>query len=826
MALGIQWSSFEPPFALSEDTAGHGAEDVLATLSSDTWLFPPRSDQPQAPPAAVAHRARPDGYGLPVPPRPDLPPPVPETPAPVFRYDFQYLRSPQAQDVVRQLLTTTPPGQSRARQVGRNLKIFAGQAYHFLLGGQGGRSLIADEERNALLQEGERALKRLVEAGAISVGSDLILCLEAFDVSRGHRKEEQVWLCGALERVLGAALDVADEVEASTWRNNAALRIQHEPELYTNVDVRAWPHILNLVNRNHSVIHSESFSSQVRLQLCNFSNAQLWYEGLRQAAQLVAELHQVTSFDAGEITEIFNNAYFDRHHRRQLLGSVLQGAPRELVQEVLRLIDGVVELGERSDDEIILVRQLLVDLNEDIRCCRNTFFKMKSDWLAGRWTGVVVSEELSPEQICDHIDDDANYEDLLKVCVNRYLKNSRKFEAAKMLARPASQGTRVFETNRNDKQLAYLVSLYQDLDPPIDHFGPMEEGCLALPCPRSIQEVPHPDNLFYIDDHGEFLDQLERETLGSRSPLTMGVWWLWRCFDPKLDLWPRASFIAIAYEQKFYIVDLVRLEENGALVEERSKRIICAILAAPHVLKIVHAVDKNSLVVLQRALLTHEESMRADAVLPHVTPVIDLVVVAAYARRTKPGAHSVSKLSGLTFDYLRLELCLAEALGNFERRPIRMSQQHYALSLAWSPLMILKVLCSHDIVRLHEVKAMAFSIGLPGASTSWSEALGRMPLCSDPVAELDDDGVGGIPGAYGQNLWEDPEWRRQIPQPDTEFDLAGAFHSRVPQLVLPADQATMAEHALRGLFDVRSTKCELDVLYQAYLRMQGAYESR
>ena len=71
-------------------------------------------------------------------------------------------------------------------------------------------------------------------------------------------------------------------------------------------------------------------------------------------------------------------------------------------------------------------------------------------------------KELSPEQICDHIDDDANYEDLLKVCVNRYLKVSRKFEAAKMLARPASQGTRVFETNRNDKQLAYLVSLYQD----------------------------------------------------------------------------------------------------------------------------------------------------------------------------------------------------------------------------------------------------------------------------------------------------------------------------------------------------------------------------
>ena len=88
-----------------------------------------------------------------------------------------------------------------------------------------------------------------------------------------------------------------------------------------------------------------------------------------------------------------------RHHRRQLLGSVLQGAPRELVQEVLRLIDGAVELGERSDDEIILVRQLLVDLNEDIRCCRNTFFKMKSDWLAGRWTGVVVSEE-NGETLC------------------------------------------------------------------------------------------------------------------------------------------------------------------------------------------------------------------------------------------------------------------------------------------------------------------------------------------------------------------------------------------------------------------------------------------
>merc|ERR1719188_810041 len=119
---------------------------------------------------------------------------------------------------------------------------------------------------------------------------------------------------------------------------------------------------------------------------------------------------------------------------------------------------------------MILLRELVQDLREDIRCCKHLFFRMKSDWIASKYGGVVQNEELSPEQVCDHIEHEDNYEELLRVAVNRRIRNNRKFEAAKMLARPRSAQTRVFETNRNDKQLAYLVNLYQEMTPPEDGF--------------------------------------------------------------------------------------------------------------------------------------------------------------------------------------------------------------------------------------------------------------------------------------------------------------------------------------------------------------------
>merc|ERR1719245_2527509 len=125
---------------------------------------------------------------------------------------------------------------------------------------------------------------------------------------------------------------------------------------------------------------------------------------------------------------------------------------------------------ERDDEEITLVRELIQRLREDIRCCKHAFFKM----------------EISPEQVCDHIEDEDNYEELLRTAVNKCISTDRKFEAAKMLARKTSRTTRVYETNKNNKQLAYLVSLYSEMEPPEDQFGPVEEACLVLPQPHRL----------------------------------------------------------------------------------------------------------------------------------------------------------------------------------------------------------------------------------------------------------------------------------------------------------------------------------------------------
>merc|ERR1712194_930810 len=261
------------------------------------------------------------------------------------------------------------------------------------------------------------------------------------------------------------------------------------------------------------------------------------YKGLVQATKLVSDLRQAHDMGEEELRELFNDRHFDRHQRQHLLSSALTGAPRSLVQKVLRIIDGDdVDISERDDEELLLVQNLVGALKEEVRCCRHTFFKMKSDWIASPWkTGVAYHGELSPDQICDHIEEEENHEDLLKTAINMYLRNDRKFEAAKMLAIP-------------------------------DSFSPVEEMALVLPCAS--------ENFLYIDRCGEQLDRLEREALSENRPLSVGIWWFWRCYDPRTDFWPRASFMALAYDTPFAIVDFQTLEEKGVGVEHKAKTIV------------------------------------------------------------------------------------------------------------------------------------------------------------------------------------------------------------------------------------------------------------
>jgi len=519
---------------------------------------------------------------------------------------------------------------------------------------------------------------------------------------------------------------------------------------------------------------------------------------------------------------MFNDRrHFDRHFREKVLTKLLLNAPRSIVYEILSRMDMDVEINEMHDEEYALLTGLIVSLNADVRCCRSVRFKMKSDWIASRHRGVVNNQELSPEQICDHIEVDMedNYEELLKIAVNKYLNQNMKFEAAKMLARPAAAHTKVLQSNRNDKQLAYLLSIFQELHPPEDALAPIEEGCLTLPCKR--------ENVLYVDDIGNDLARIERELLGdSAEPIAIGVWWFWRCFDPRLDRWSRASFMAMVYGNTYAIIDFQKLELKKAECECEVKGIVARILSAPHVLKITHNIERYSLGVLQRALVPRTLLIADDAPpYPDMSPVLDLSVVMAACHRTRPDNYQLLNLSPLAFDSFHIELCLAESLSNFEQRPLRLSQLHYALTVAIVPVMILRAFCAYNVLSLQQVITMTLRIGFHGSPEKWDDMLRRK--CFGWDGHDNSDGANDCKATYGQNLWEaDPEWVQARPKPDPNFDLAHAIGDSVSALVLPADRVAPASAAAATLFDQPFAVRELRALYQAYDAQQSAHSTQ
>jgi len=815
--------SSEPPYTLNAEFK-LDSEEVLATMADDRWLFPPAAGPSSRLAGATEQRALRSAAAS-HPPGPA----AAARPHLATSYEFMYLKSEIARSTVDTLLSAASQplahSDSRARRVGSALETFAVEAFRAMQPTVG----CSPEERQYLLPEAVRAMRFLVETDGVNVATDLVLCLEAFGVGKGRPARQQEWLCASVKQLLRAALEAGKAADAEHWRQLVKSRMRSEAsELYGIIDVRAWPHILDLCKiTDFRCIDGESFKAQVRFQLCNHGEIQAWTQGLLQAAKLLADLRQMRHFVAEEVREIFNNReHFDRHNRQTFLLTCLRGAPRSLVQAVLEQIDGNdTDASDRDDEEMILVRELIKQLREDIRCCPYAFYKMKSEWVAGRYSGVVTNEELSPEQICDHIEDECNYENLLRSAVNKYLRNDRKFEAARMLARRASQGTRVFETNRNDKQLAYLISLYQDVQPLEDRFGPVEANSLVLPCSW--------ENVLYIDDCDETLDQLERVALlDPPIPVVgvVGVWWFWRCFDPNIDFWAKASFMTIAFKEHLFVVDFIAIEDHGADAERRAKDVVCRILSAPHLLKVMHDLDTMALSALQRALVPIQSLMADDPpVFPGITPMVDISVVVAFVRRTRPCSPAVSRLTSCTFDFLRLELCLAEALSNFERRPLRKTQVHYALTLAWCPLMILRVLCAHGVLVMQQVTAMAFRVGFPDTPHMWDESLRKTLMCRPgQQQELDSERAGEescILGTYGVNTWEDPQWRESVPKPDPDFEVATCFRKQGPRnfsnanletMALPASDAEDAHPAFISLLDSEIASRNLNELYEAY----------
>ena len=154
--------------------------------------------------------------------------------------------------------------------------------------------------------------------------------------------------------------------------------------------------------------------AQIRFPLCMHSDQKKWSAGLNQASELIHTLLQAVNFEARDVYDIFNDKlHFTRRQRHELLYNVLREAPREVVLEVLTIIDQQdVVLEEHTDEEIQLLMELVISLDEDVRLYSKAYSQMVREWLIGSFhrhhggDGVVSIQRLSPEQICDHIEDD------------------------------------------------------------------------------------------------------------------------------------------------------------------------------------------------------------------------------------------------------------------------------------------------------------------------------------------------------------------------------------------------------------------------------------
>ena len=853
--LGLQASLSDtvlpyPPFKLSPEELGLSKEQ-LKSVANSPWLFPPTPVRQDLDPAETQAEFDAGTTELPGPLTASSPgysqqqvnerPPIP--------YECP-LHSPEARRIVDILVSwysASPAEGSIARRLGQALKQYPQDAYKALTSKhEDGKLLVPEDERQKLIDEGPQVATLLVQHGVVSLARGNLDCsLEAFGLSRGYEPSVQQWLCRSLGKIIISMLAAAPAEDQERWRTQNQLRIADDDmELYGVVDVRAWRFVLQLLKTDSAKLNRRAFCSQVQIQLCCFGVHR--FDGLQQAAKLIAALGQAAVFgtdmldesilanqepeyvnmklqaSAMKIREVFNDKTLQRKERQELLKEVLRGAPRKLVREILaQLDDADIDAAERDeDDEILLIYDLLFNLDEDVRCCSNVFFKLKRDWVAGRRAGTVFHEELTAEQLCDHIEGEVNYGELLKVAVNKCLASNRKFEAAKMLARKAGRGSKVSETNRNDQQLQYLISIYKD-EEASDHYGPLEEGCVALP--YAFPSVYH---VAPWDGSSLGLEDLQRELLDKQEPMAIGVSWLWRCFNAHLDLHAKASVLAIAWPRGVALVDMMKLEtddfNDASATERRAKEVLRQILEATHLLKVVHLADARAWRTLQLALVPKEDledSYSPPSSHMFLSPMVDIAVLTGFMKRT--AARQQRDLNSLVFSYLRMELCHAEALGNFERRPLRQSQMHYALTQAYVPLVLIRCFCAYGLLSDQEVLSFAVSLGpdaLPGGEGGrWDEELHSKLRFSTYEESSDVQDADTI--EWGKNIWENPEEVDKLPKPERRRNIDWAKMARetaARMKIAPSENVlASAGRAVKTLFDSQAAALSLHAFYQA-----------
>lgn len=749
------------PFALPEEEWQQGSE-TIELFGTFAWLKPPRGGPPSP-------NRREPGSGR----------------AQVAEFEFDFsIHDLVGRQVLENLRAWYRPnaGSTRGEQLAQALATFAKEALSAFASGR-----LMPDDKNKLLPEAKRLLIEMTKQGFIQIlRGDLNIIFDAFvyDPSSRYWTPQQLhWWAGSMVQLIKFVLENSSPSEQESWKDNARRQLADEDsEYYTRVDVRAWPQLRNLVDGTDTQLHGGALCRRIRVQLCAHGSGPFEkLADLEQAAKLLKELQLYRDFNPEgstdhEIYQTFGDRSLNLEKRTELMEQVLMDAPRRLVREVLRKMDEDLDETERYEDrEHRMLQKLLYNLDEDIRICKKAYLKLMRTWVRN----VVEHEELTPDQICEHIEGDGqeedNYELLLKDAVNYLHKENRTFEAAKMLARPKGQTSRVRESLRNDQQIYYLANLYKAVQETEDHFGPVAEGTMALPSPSQetyrVRRLPGKGVSRAQDDEGYH----ELQRLLEPTPRAIGLWWLWRCFDGYHDKHARAALVVITVEDCFFLVDILELERKTMLntsapLDKPYLELIKQICEARHLLKVVHYLEGTALRALQLALISEQQRHGDEKPSNYssLSPCIDMALVAAYLSGTSAG--KCKELPGLVWKYLRQDLCVTEALSNFEHRPLRESQEHYALCLAWCPLVILRACCSYQLVPMDVITDLTIK-----ADAEWVKK--RM----DEVMYRENFGEGSsFPAAAGLeepeaascNIWEVPyveedvhftsDWRSQL----------------------------------------------------------------
>jgi len=764
----------QQPFFSNSDEIEQGRE-AAAQFERTPWLTPPHREGPAS---ETLHQSEPVVPDQPVAPR----------------FDFGPQNTTQeGYKALEKLMRWKSAGKAEdglARRFAEALKEYAcigaslqPQLQYALVGEF--RRLLVEMVQQRFLEEGHLECLLLAFMATRGWSEEMPPMGSRFPGSASQRRQQEpdTWAMRVRRFIQAAVKDVVQTMHPEMrekWKQFRIAEVRDSSsDVYSSVDVRAWPLICEILSLSPDLLASEAVCRQIQLQMCvQGTTRPMKYQWLCQAADLLHKLHLQVEFDEVAACEeqgmiqpgiytTFNDRMLAVNERKEVLYTVLKDAPQNLIRKVLSRLDEDLDETERKEDyELRMLYDLLDELDQDIRRCSKAFYRLKRSWISSYdfRTGVIENEELTPAQFCDHIEDDPNYEVLLRDAVNRLMRLNRTFEAAKMLARPKAKGTKVVE-NIKDNQVLYIRSLYEEEQEPEDSFAPLAVGSMCLPGgEEDVLRVPSTEHVNGEDRvTRDALDILKQELLEG-PPVAVGVWWLWRCFNAHIDQHSRAAVLALTYRHRngrnrLVLVDMIALEQANQEEEHLHKDVLGQILNAPHILKVVHFLERTALRALQLAFVT--EDVRQGPTKPEsyisISPCVDMALVVACLQGTS--GVQCNELFSLVWNFMRADMCLTEGLSNFERRPLRKTQEHYALSLAFCPLALLRALCSFGQAQWVTVLTLCMKIH-GGAVGNWDEDLLKN-LCFK--ASEDDsrfpEGEGAAFAGDGEfdfpgNIWE------------------------------------------------------------------------